>query len=78
VNALAAGQHREGLQAHIGEMILEVAGGLPDMLEASPSSGSISNTRRSGFSTSEVDEPQPWNSIVPIWTQLIRPAWSLT
>src|SRR3569623_1340766 len=42
--------------------------------KSSPTSGSRSNTRRSGFSSAAPVEPQPWNSLVPICTQAASPS----
>ena len=78
VHALAAGQHREGLQAHVGEVALEVARRLLHLVEVEAvvgieiehHAGRASRRRRPSM-------PQPWNSIVPICTQARMPATSV-
>ena len=78
VDALAAGQHREGLQAHVGEMVLEVRRRLLHQLEIEADVGIEVEHDPVGLLDIGDLEPQPWNSIVPIWTQAISPAPSST
>ena len=74
MDALAAGQHREGREAHVGEVALDVARRLLHLLEIEARRRDRDRRRcRSGFSTSATFDPQPWNSIVPIWTQASTP-----